>query len=156
MQEIDLIKILIVDDELAGRRILKTYLEKYCHGVLIVGVASNAKEAAEIVARKNPELVLLDIEMPGENGISFLERYSKIPFDVIFTTAYEKYALKAFELSAIHYLLKPIKLEELQAALKKYRTSRNNKENQANLNKFLRQLQIQDQNKTGRIAIHTA
>lgn len=156
MQEKGLIKVLIVDDEPAGRRILQTYLEKYCSGVLVVGLASNGLEAAELVAEKNPDLVFLDIEMPVEDGITFLARYAPIPFEVIFTTAFEKYALKAFEVSAIHYLLKPIKLEELLDALEKYKNTRGKAENQVNLKQFLQKLKRQEQNKGGRIAIHTS
>jgi len=148
------IDVLIVDDEPAGRNILELYLENYCSGVSIVGKASSAVEALRLVEESQPDLIFLDIEMPGQSGISFLEGFDHIPFEVVFTTAYEKYAIKAFELSALHYLLKPFKVEELQLALEKYRRQRNLKHSQKKIEVFLEH--YQQQKSEGRMAIHTS
>ena len=84
-----------------------------------LGEAENAEVAFALIAEKKPDLVFLDINMPSENGFQFLDRYDKIPFEVIFVTAYDEYALKAFETNSIDYLLKPIEPKRVKTALEK-------------------------------------
>jgi two-component system LytT family response regulator len=113
------IKALIVDDESNSRLTLKNMLLNFCQGVDVVGLAASVKEAHHLASSLHPDVVFLDIEMPKENGFQLLEYYDDVPFEVVFTTAYDQYAVKAFRFSAVDYLLKPIDLEELRDAIEK-------------------------------------
>lgn len=115
-----MLKILIVDDEAAAGNILKVLIEKQ---ILIDKeiVYCNSPEAAlEMLLVFKPGLVMLDIEMPGMNGFDFLNSAANWDFDVIFTTAFDKYAIKAIRFSALDYLLKPIDIVELQNAINRH------------------------------------
>ncbi len=109
----------IIDDESNGRDILTALLEKFCPSLEILGTAENAESGKSIILELKPQLVFLDINMPGLNGFELLQQFDSIHFEVIFVTAYDNYALKAFKFSAIDYILKPIDLEDLKAAVKK-------------------------------------
>ena len=111
----------IVDDESKGRNSLKKLCEKYVPNLKIEGLAESVALAKRIIDRTDPDLVFLDIRMPVEDGFELLKKYDDVPFDVIFTTAFDQYAIKAFRFSAIDYLLKPISIHELQAAVEKVR-----------------------------------
>ena len=115
---------LIVDDEDNSRQTLSNMLEKYCTGVNVIGKAPSVKVARTIIEDKSPDVVFLDIEMPVENGFKLLEYYKQPSFDIVFTTAYDQYAVKAFKFSAIDYLLKPIDLEELRDAVEKVKINK--------------------------------
>ncbi|HMR43084.1 MAG TPA: LytTR family DNA-binding domain-containing protein [Saprospiraceae bacterium] len=115
----DPIRAIIVEDEESSQITLQNLLEKFCENVEVLGIAANVMEAVKLINKQSPDLVFLDIELPGQNGFELLDFYNKIPFEIVFTTAYDIYALKAIKLSAVDYLLKPIDLEELQDALKK-------------------------------------
>ncbi|HEX8515555.1 MAG TPA: LytTR family DNA-binding domain-containing protein [Bacteroidia bacterium] len=123
-----MIKALIVDDEEHGRNVLENLIRKYCPDVSVVGKAGSAKEAKRVIEEVNPSLVFLDIEMPGGSGFELLESFPQRNFSVIFTTAYDQYAVKAFKFSAIDYLLKPINIEELMNAVKKLSAATHKKE----------------------------
>ncbi|MGF1637533.1 MAG: LytR/AlgR family response regulator transcription factor [Cyclobacteriaceae bacterium] len=110
-------KALIVDDERLARKELASLLATYKE-VEIIGEAVNADDAQEQIETKKPDLIFLDIQMPGKTGFELLELLEYVP-QVIFTTAYDEYALKAFEVNALDYLLKPIRPERLQDALSK-------------------------------------
>jgi two-component system LytT family response regulator len=110
-------KALIIDDERLARAELRRLLEKHPE-VEIVGEARDAEDALSQIGRVEPELLFLDIQMPGANGFELLEQLDRVPL-VIFTTAYDDYALKAFEVNALDYLLKPVAPERLAAALAK-------------------------------------
>lgn len=110
-------KALIIDDERLARQELKKLLEKYPE-IEIIGECSNAVEALEKIPFLNPELIFLDIQMPEMSGFQLLEKLDKVP-KVIFVTAYDEYALKAFEYNALDYLLKPIQSERLEETIKK-------------------------------------
>ncbi|MDI3526037.1 MAG: two-component system, LytTR family, response regulator [Tenuifilum sp.] len=114
-----MLKALIVDDEIASLRTLELLIGKYEQHVDIIGVAHSANEGIEKVKQFDPDIVFLDIEMPGGSGFDFLEGCPHRNFDVIFITAYNNYAIKAFKYSAIDYLLKPIEVDELHQALEK-------------------------------------
>jgi two-component system, LytTR family, response regulator len=116
---------LIVDDEVNSRDTLSFLLESLCPEVSVVGQAENAEEAKQLIQRHGPRLVFLDIQMPGQTGLELLVSLEKIDFDIIFTTAYHEYAVKAFRFSAIDYLLKPINPDELTAAVKKVLDKKN-------------------------------
>lgn len=112
-----MLKALIVDDEIASVRTLELLLSQFGKDVEVVDVARSAVEALTKVELIKPDIVFLDIEMPGGTGFDFLEQCSQRDFDVIFITAFEYYAVKAFKFSAIDYLLKPIEVEDLEMAL---------------------------------------
>lgn len=117
-----MIKSAIVDDTKANRDTLEVLIEKYCPELKIVGKAANIQEAEIVLETQQPELVFLDIEMPGGTGFDLLERLDIVNFDIIFVTAYDKYAIRAFKFSAIDYLLKPINIRDLIHAVHKVTT----------------------------------
>ena len=109
-------KAIIVDDERPARAELRTLLEE--HPVVeICGEAENAKAAAALIEKEKPDLVFLDIQMPGKTGFDLLEDLSPPLPNVIFTTAYDEYAVQAFEINALDYLMKPISPKRLAAAI---------------------------------------
>lgn len=110
-------KALIVDDERLARTELKRLLNPFKE-IKVVGEAVNADDAADKINELKPELVFLDIQMPGKSGFELLEELDTVP-TVIFTTAYDEYALKAFEYNALDYLLKPIEPKRLEETVKK-------------------------------------
>lgn len=110
-------KALIIDDERLARAELRRLLEPFKE-IQIVGEAVNADDASEKIAQLSPDLLFLDIQMPGKSGFDLLETLDKVP-KVIFTTAYDEYALKAFEYNALDYLLKPIEPKRLEESIRK-------------------------------------
>ena len=114
-----MIKAIIVDDEPYCCESLEMLLLKYCPEIEVLGTYNNASDAMVAIQKHQPGLVFLDVEMPRINGFEMLEQLPAINFDLIFTTSYDKYALKAIRFSAIDYLLKPIDREELQKAVQK-------------------------------------
>jgi two-component system LytT family response regulator len=113
-----LYKAILVDDEPAARRLMKDLLQEYQDLVQVVGEAGTGEEAIQKVQSLQPDLIFLDIQMPDLTGFEVIERLSHKP-NIIFTTAYEQYAMKAFETFSIDYLLKPIKEERLQQSMEK-------------------------------------
>lgn len=114
-------KVLIVDDERLARKELNSLLNEFTE-VEVVGEAVNADEAQEKITEHDPDLVFLDIQMPGKTGFELLEMLDKSP-KIIFTTAYDQFAIKAFEYNALDYLLKPIEGDRLAEAIKKVKES---------------------------------
>ena len=108
---------LIIDDERLARKELQNLLEDFKE-VEVVGEAANADEAYEMIQSNPPDLLFLDIQMPGKTGFELLEMLDSVPA-VIFTTAYDEYALKAFEVNALDYLLKPIQFDRLKESINK-------------------------------------
>lgn len=108
---------LIIDDERLARKELTKLLEEH-PSIEIVGEAMNADEAEQMINELNPDLLFLDIQMPGRTGFQLLESLESVPL-VVFTTAYDEFALKAFEVNALDYLLKPIQAERLTEAIHK-------------------------------------
>ncbi len=114
------ISILIVDDEKRACNNLKTLLNEYAElGIQIAGVANSTSEADQLIKTLSPDAVFLDIDMPNENAFHFLERIKPFEFEVVFVTAYDEYAVKAFRLNAVDYILKPISIAELRSAVQK-------------------------------------
>jgi len=112
-------KALIVDDERLARKELQNLLNEF-KDIEIIGEAVNADEAEDLIEKLQPDLIFLDIQMPGRTGFELLEALEKAP-QVIFTTAYDEYALKAFEYNALDYVLKPIEPKRLSDAIEKVR-----------------------------------
>ena len=110
-------KAIIIDDERLARNELKKLLLEFPE-IEVIEEATNAKEGIEKIEMLNPDLIFLDIQMPGKTGFDMLQELDRIP-QVIFTTAYDEYALKAFEVNALDYLMKPIEPKRLADALQK-------------------------------------
>src|SRR5688572_30097861 len=118
------LKIVIIDDEKNSREGLKNLLAEFCPDTEVVGMAGNIAEGLAQIQTLQPDLVLLDIEMQSATGFDLLEKVPEIRFDVIFTTAYEQYAIKAIKFSAMDYLLKPIDVKELVQAVERVQNKR--------------------------------
>jgi two-component system LytT family response regulator len=113
------LKSIIVDDEKHGRENLTGILRKYCPDIELLSEANSAERAVSLINQFNPDLVFLDIEMPKTDGFQLLEKLKDFHFEVIFVTAYDNYAIKAIRFSAADYILKPININDLQAAVRK-------------------------------------
>ncbi|MEO7293903.1 MAG: LytTR family DNA-binding domain-containing protein [Ginsengibacter sp.] len=114
-----MIAAIIVDDERNSCEALQILLEDCCPEVQIVSICYSGEEALQKIIALKPQLIFLDIEMPNMNGFQLLEQLPKIDFELIFTTSYDQYAIKAIKFSALDYLLKPVDREELQKSVQK-------------------------------------
>lgn len=117
-------KVIIIDDEAKARNLLKTILQDFCEGITEILEADNLLKGIEIIKSELPQLVFLDIEMPEHNGtqiFDFLEP-NQVDFNIIFTTAYSEFAIKAFEMNATDYLLKPMRPVKVKAAIEKVKS----------------------------------
>lgn len=113
------IKAIIVDDERRARNVLASLLERSCPEVDVVAECSNVPDAVEEINRLCPDVVFLDVQMPNYAGYEIVNFFEKIDFEIIFVTAYDHYAMKAFELNAIDYLIKPVNRIRLKEAVNK-------------------------------------
>lgn len=116
-----MLKTYLIDDEPYCTDVLRVLLEKHCPGVAVMGVFNDSEQALEAIRNQQPDLVFLDIEMPALNGFDLLRQCTPIEFKLVFTTAYDQYAVRAFKFNAIDYLLKPVDREELVLAVEKAR-----------------------------------
>ncbi|MFZ9388025.1 MAG: LytR/AlgR family response regulator transcription factor [Chitinophagaceae bacterium] len=114
-----MIKAIIIDDEQNCIDSLAFDLQKYCHDVQVLQCCTNPKQGLLAIKKYKPDLVFLDVQMPWMTGFEMLELLDKINFAIIFTTAYDQFAAKAFRISAIDYLLKPVDFNDLKEAVKK-------------------------------------
>jgi two-component system, LytTR family, response regulator len=121
-----MITAIIIDDEAKGRLALREKLSAYCPQINLLAEATNGQEALMLIQHHKPQLIFLDIEMPRMNGFEMLNELPEKNFHIIFTTAYDQYAIKAIKYAAFDYLLKPIDIEELKAAVEKIDTKENN------------------------------
>lgn len=113
------INAILVDDEVNARENLRFLLNDFCHDINILAETNNVDEAVKAIKKHTPQIVFLDIEMPQKNGFQLLEEFDEINFHIIFVTAYDSYAIKAFQVAAIDYLLKPIDVSLLEVAVGK-------------------------------------
>lgn len=121
-----MINAIIIDDEAKGRLALREKLSAYCPQIKVLAEATNGQEAIMLIQHHKPQLIFLDIEMPRMNGFEMLNELPEKNFHIIFTTAYDQYAIKAIKYAAFDYLLKPIDIEELRTAVSKIDTQGNN------------------------------
>jgi len=126
------LRTILVDDEVSSRNVLREYLRKYCPTVELLGEANNVATALKLIKEHAPDLVFLDVEMPGGNGFDLLEQVGDIRFETIFVTAFDHYAIQALNYSAAYYLLKPVSIDELVAAVARVNKFKN--ENQTTFN----------------------
>ncbi|MCP4437439.1 MAG: response regulator transcription factor [Aureispira sp.] len=116
------IKAILVDDEESAREVLSNLLARFCPEVEILDTCSDVLQAVESIKKHKPEVVFLDIEMPNYNGFELMQFFENIDFEIVFVTAYERYAIRAFEVAAIDYLLKPVDISRLKEAIAKLHT----------------------------------
>ncbi len=118
-QILTMLKAILIDDEPDCVHLLARELAAHCPQVQVIGQTTSSEDGLRLIQVLQPDLVFLDIEMPRQNGFQLLEKVGEIFFQLIFVTAYNEYAVKAFRFSALDYLLKPIDVAELQAAVRK-------------------------------------
>jgi two-component system, LytTR family, response regulator len=114
-----MLRVVIIEDELHSRETLKNLLTEFCQPVEIAGAAANVEEAVKEIRSQKPDLVFLDVELQTGTGFDVLAKLKDMTFNVIFTTAFDHYAVKAIKYSSLDYLLKPIDVDELQNAVEK-------------------------------------
>jgi two-component system LytT family response regulator len=135
-----MIRALIIDDEPQNAASLKMDLDLHCPNVRKVAVCHSAKEGMLTIKKEKPDLVFLDIEMPWMNGFEMLDVIGDINFNIIFTTAHDQFAARAFRISAVDYLLKPIDSSDLKAAVNKVEERILLKQGQANIENLLQNI----------------
>jgi two-component system LytT family response regulator len=145
-----IINAIIIDDEVNNVDNLSILLQQYCKQVHVVAKAFNAQQGKDIILQHKPDLVFLDVQMPGEDGFELLKSLSDLSFEIIFVTAYDQYGIQAIKFSAIDYLLKPIKIHDLQDAVNKVIIKNSQKKQNLQLENLVKLLQ---QNEPPRIAI---
>ncbi|HEY5463723.1 MAG TPA: LytTR family DNA-binding domain-containing protein [Hanamia sp.] len=136
----------IIDDEENNIVNLQLLLQKHCSGITVAATANNANDGITIIQQYKPDVVFLDIQMPGKNGFQLLQALPQTDFEIIFITAYDKYGIQAVKIAALDYLLKPIKTAELQQAVQKAIAKSSAKKQNLQLEHFIALLQ-QNQNK---------
>lgn len=114
-----MVKAIIIEDEKKSRAALAGLLARYCPNVILQGEAEGMRSGLEMIRKSSPDVIFLDIQMPDGSGFKLLEELDEIDFEIIFTTAFDQYAIKAIKYSALDYLLKPIVPQELVDAVKK-------------------------------------
>lgn len=113
------IRAIIIDDEERARSTLSQLINQFCPSVELIGMYANVPDGVIAINKEKPQLVFLDIEMPEYSGFELLNFFRDVDFEIIFVTAYNEYALKAFEVSAIDYILKPVDIDKLKQAIEK-------------------------------------
>lgn len=150
-----MITAVIIDDERHSVETLAWKLEKYCPEVMVISTFTDPVEGLEYLKINQPDLLFLDIEMPRLNGFELLKQILPIPFDVIFTTAYDEFGVRAIKFSALDYLLKPVQVDELQTAIDKHRQKANAPLTSTQLKVLFSNIQEEKQGRPGKIALAT-
>lgn len=148
-----MIKVLIVDDEPSAVNTLVLLLERYAPEVTHIEKITNPIDALKLLPIYKPQLIFLDIQMPRMNGFEFLRKACFSSFDVVFTTAYDHYAIQAIRYSALDYLLKPIDATELRSAVSRFITKKSEKQSHTLIDNLLANVQSSEQQ--FKLAIHT-
>ncbi|MGX5858637.1 LytR/AlgR family response regulator transcription factor [Dyadobacter jiangsuensis] len=147
---------IIIDDEPNNIDNLRELLTRYCPAVNVVGYAGNADAGTELILSAAPELIFLDIQMPGKNGFDLLKSLATYDFEVIFVTGFEQYGIQAIRFSAIDYLLKPIDPQDLQHAVQRAAGKIEQKKHNAQLHNLMHFLMDSRQKSDHRIALSSA
>ena len=150
-----MLRAILIDDEPECLRSLSHDLGRHCPGVSIVAECDNGKEAIKAIHSNSPDVVFLDIDMPFINGFDLLEMVPDVDFEVIFTTAFDKYAIQAFRISAVDYLLKPIDTEALKLAVEKVRMLREKGSSSRQISFLIQQIKDIENNNVRKIALPT-
>lgn len=143
---------IIIDDETSSRNSLRQKLTKHCPEITITGECENGEEGVKDIEQKNPDIIFLDVEMPRMNGFTMLKQLTNKNFEVVFITAYDHYAIRAIKFSALDYLVKPIEIASLKAAVEKAVQKRKMSSGNERLELLLQNL-MNHKNELQRIAI---
>lgn len=148
------IRYVLIDDELNNLENLQFLLQRYCPELEFAGMATSATEGLLLIQKQSPDLVFLDIQMPGKTGFDLLSSIDKVNFEVIFVTAYDQYGIQAIKFSALDYLLKPVDIDELKKAVARATEKINSQQQNNPVNQLLAYLQ-QPRQEPLRIALPT-
>jgi two-component system LytT family response regulator len=146
------LKAIIIDDEASSRNSLRQKLTIHCPDVEIIAECENGENGIKAIEETEPDIVFLDVEMPRINGFTMLQQLNKRNFEVIFTTAYDHYAIRAIRFSALDYLVKPIEVEELKASVEMVKQKRNQPVKNERLETLLYNM-MNEKNLNSRLAI---
>lgn len=149
-----MIRAIIVDDELKGRNLLNELISSRFPEINVVALARNANEGIQTISKHKPDVVFLDINMPGKSGFDMLQEIQPVQFEIIFITAYDKYAIRAFKYHAFDYLLKPIDTEELSITIERLKEKQLQLDFKDRLESLMNQIH-QPQNLPDRITINS-
>jgi two-component system, LytTR family, response regulator len=143
----------LVDDETKNREVLQNLLSSFFPEIEIAGQADSVESAYDIITLKKPQLVFLDIQMPRGNGFNLLKKFDPVPFEVIFVTSFDQYAITAIKFSALDYLLKPVEVSDLRIAIERAQNSIASKQQKTTLVlNLLNGLEAEDRER--KIAVH--
>ena len=145
---------IIVDDETQSRFVLQTLVKQNFPEIKLLGEAANVDEAYKLIVNVKPQLVFLDIQMPRSDGFTLLKQFDKVPFEIVFVTSFDQYAIRAIKFSALGYLLKPFEIHDLAQAIQKVKESIVIKRN--NQPKIINLLRSIEDSENQRISVHTA
>jgi two-component system, LytTR family, response regulator len=149
------IKAILIDDEQHNLDNLQALLRVYCPQVEVCGTSLNAEDGKTLLYTRKPDLLFLDIQMPGQNGFDLLSSIHQYDFEVIFVTAYDGYAIQAMRFAAVDYLLKPVDIAELQSAVDRAMKQRRLKVQNQQLENLIHLLKTQQNKEEQRIALST-
>ncbi len=149
------LKAVIIEDEENNRETLQNMLEEFCENITIVGMADSVEDAVSTIKQNKPDVLFLDIEIKSGSGFDVLHQTSHLDYEVIFTTAFDQFAIKAMRFSSLDYLLKPIDLEELQDAVEKAKKIKNQEIYKQQLETLIHNLK-QEKPKLNKICLSTA
>jgi len=150
-----MIRSLIIDDEPNNIESMELLLANNCENILVSGTALNAQDGFELINSHKPDLIFLDIQMPGQGGFDLLKRFSRYDFEIIFVTAYDQYGIQAIKFSAIDYLLKPLQAEELKKAVEKVQKKMDQKKENLLLINLLEYLKDKENKPNHKLALAT-
>lgn len=150
-----MIRSIVIDDEEDARETLKLALKKYCPNVELLAFCETPEKGLETISNTQPDLVFLDVQMPGMSGFDLLQQLKDINFAVIFVTAYDRYAIKAIKFSALDYLLKPVDPDDLVSSIRKFEETQHTKEHTYRYQSVLSNVKNQQSN-IDKLAIPTA
>ena len=151
-----MIKAILIDDEKSSIQSLEYELKEYCPDVEVIGTSRKPLEAVPLIKENRPDLVFLDIEMPEINGFELLQQLDNIDFDVIFVTAYDQFAMQAFEFNAIDYILKPVRKDKLIHAVQKVVERQTHAFPKEDLDALVNNIQLQSRSGIEKIALPTS
>jgi len=151
-----MIRSVIIDDESDSIKTLEWKIENYCPEVAVTQSFQNPVQGLDYLKSNSIDLLFLDIEMPRLNGFDILQGMGNIPFDVIFTTAYDEFGIQAIKFSALDYLLKPVQISELQKAVAKHQEKRRNPgQSRQQMQMLFKNIELEQEGKPGFIALAT-